>query len=160
MFAYSHVNWDVTVNDKSGEFMDKKQASGMAGVYYVAAELSKRGLIALVTSRNTKTTDLVAVNDDTGKAANFQIKTNGIDTSDSYWLVSEKDKRELPENFIHAFVKLFKEKSPLIYIIPAQIVRENVKTQKAKTGSVWYYVEKGDIEEFKEKWDSVSAVAK
>lgn len=141
--------------------MDKKQASGMAGVYYVAAELSKRGFTALVTSRNTKSTDLVVINGKTGKAVNFQVKTNGIDTSDSYWLVGEKDKKELPENFIYTFVKLLKEKYPTFYIVPAHIVKEKVRTDEAKTGrSVWHYIQKDDIKGFIDKWDLVEEVTK
>ncbi len=132
---------------KEYTYMDKKQATGMAGVYYVAAELSKRGYIALITTRNTKATDLVVVDDKTGKSANFQVKTNGVDTSDNFWLLSI--------NFIYAFVKLFKDKSPVIYIVPAQVVKKNLSVDTAKTGSVWYSISKSTIEDYREGWDIV-----
>lgn len=140
--------------------MDKKQATGMAGVYYVAAELSKRGYIALVTTRNTKATDLVVVDDGTGKSANFQVKTNGVDTSDNFWLLSIKDQDEHPANFIYAFVKLFRDKSPVIYIVPAQVVKKNLSVDTAKTGSVWYSISKSTIEDYKEGWDIVKDIVK
>lgn len=49
---------------------------GIAGVHYVAAELSRRGMIALPTIRNTTAYDLVAVTPDGTKHANIQVKTS------------------------------------------------------------------------------------
>jgi len=49
---------------------------GIAGVHYVAAELSRRGMIALPTIRNTAAYDLVVVTPDGKKHANIQVKTS------------------------------------------------------------------------------------
>jgi hypothetical protein len=49
---------------------------GIAGVHYVAAELSRRGLIALPTIRNTKGYDIIVATPDGKKHANIQVKTS------------------------------------------------------------------------------------
>ncbi len=41
--------------------------SGVSGEHFVAAEISRRGYIASLTSKNTKGIDLLASNDDASK---------------------------------------------------------------------------------------------
>ena len=49
---------------------------GIAGVHYVASELSRRGLIALPTIRNTAGYDIIVATPDGEKHANIQVKTS------------------------------------------------------------------------------------
>jgi len=49
---------------------------GIAGVHYVAAELSRRGLIALPTIRNTAGYDIIVATPDGTRHANIQVKTS------------------------------------------------------------------------------------
>jgi len=49
---------------------------GISGVHYVAAELSRRGLIALPTIRNTAAYDIIVVTPDGKKHVNIQVKTS------------------------------------------------------------------------------------
>ncbi len=49
--------------------------SGISGEYYVAAELTKRGYVASLTSKNTKAIDLLASNQDGSKVVSIQVKT-------------------------------------------------------------------------------------
>ncbi len=49
---------------------------GAAGVYYVASELSRRGLIALPTIRNTKGYDIIVTNPEGTLYANIDVKTS------------------------------------------------------------------------------------
>jgi hypothetical protein len=135
-----------------------RQISGMTGVYYVAAELSKLGYIALVTARNTKAADIVAMNDETGLSVAIEVKTCGISTPDNFWLLDEKDCEKKPNNFVYVFVKLNKDKPHDFYVVPAQFVVENIKKDVAKTGSEWYYIEKEQITPFKEKWDLIQQI--
>jgi hypothetical protein len=127
----------------------------MAGVYYVAAELSKRGCTALLTTRNAKSFDVVAVNEKTGATAPIEVKTCGVSTSDSFWLLGKKDYDKRPDNFIYVFVKLYGDKLPDFYIVPAEFVAANLCEDKARTGSVWYSIPKRDIAKYKERWDSI-----
>ena len=49
---------------------------GIAGVHYVVSELSRRGLVALPTIRNTAAYDIVALNEQGTKHANIQVKAS------------------------------------------------------------------------------------
>jgi len=49
---------------------------GIAGVHYVAAELSRRGMIALPTTRNTAAYDIVVVTPKGDRHANIQVKAS------------------------------------------------------------------------------------
>lgn len=134
----------------------KARSSGAAGVYFTAAELSVRGYVALVTARNEKATDVVAVSGSTGKAANIQVKTNGLGTTDKFWLMGKNDQEPRPLNSAYAFVQLRKEARPEFFLVPANIVRENIVVQRAKTGSVWYFVNRDAIQAFKEQWETIA----
>src|SRR5713101_3351558 len=49
---------------------------GIAGVHYVVSELSRRGMVALPTTRNTAAYDIVVVTPNGDKHANIQVKTS------------------------------------------------------------------------------------
>jgi hypothetical protein len=49
---------------------------GIAGVHHVVSELSRRGMVALPTVRNTAAYDIVAMNVEGTKHANIQVKTS------------------------------------------------------------------------------------
>ncbi len=53
-----------------------RNLSGIAGTYYVAAELSRRGYIALITLKNTAGVDILASSEDSFKSIGIQVKTN------------------------------------------------------------------------------------
>lgn len=48
--------------------------AGVAGEYFVAAELSRRGFIASITLRNTRGIDIVVANKDATKTVTIQCK--------------------------------------------------------------------------------------
>ena len=50
--------------------------TGVAGEYFVAAELSRRGYIASISLRNTRGIDILATNQDGSRSINIQCKTN------------------------------------------------------------------------------------
>ncbi len=50
---------------------------GIAGVHHVVSELSRRGLVALPTTRNIAGYDVVVATIGGGKHANVQVKTSG-----------------------------------------------------------------------------------
>lgn len=65
----------MKILSKSAESIDSS-IKGLAGTYYVAAELSRRGYIVSLTSENTKAVDLLVTNVDSNKIALIQVKTN------------------------------------------------------------------------------------
>ena len=52
-----------------------RQLNGLAGEYFVAAQLLKRGMLASVTMGNAKALDLFCYNPDTDRTFNVQVKT-------------------------------------------------------------------------------------
>jgi len=106
---------------------------GVAGEYFVAAELSRRGYIASITLRNTRGVDVLASNADATKSAGIQVKTNQLGVAE--WILSSKVEEgpsdELAENLFFIFVTLPVDGSapPAYYIISrrelAQVVKEN-----------------------------------
>lgn len=54
--------------------MTKRTLSGIAGVHYVASELSRRGLIALPTTKNLPAFDILVANVEGTRHANIQVK--------------------------------------------------------------------------------------
>lgn len=78
--------------------------SGISGEFYVAAELTKRGLVASLTSKNTKTIDLLASNSDGSKVVSIQVKTTRYGTS---FTLGQKDEEiETNESLFYVFVNL------------------------------------------------------
>jgi len=49
--------------------------AGIAGEYFVAAELSRRGYVASITLRNTRGIDILASNKDATKSVGILVKT-------------------------------------------------------------------------------------
>ena len=53
-----------------------KSLVGIAGVHHVVSELSRRGMIALPTVKNTAAYDIVAINEAGTRHANIQVKAS------------------------------------------------------------------------------------
>lgn len=69
---------------------DKKGIVGVAGEFFVAAELSQRGIVATMTLKNTPSIDILATNLSTGQTANIQVKTMSIGNN-AGWRLGKKD---------------------------------------------------------------------
>src|SRR5260221_14777189 len=78
--------------------------TGVAGEYFVAAELSRRGYVASVTLRNTRGMDVIATNVDASKSVGISVKTNR--TSKKDWMVNEKAEAFFSDNLFYVFVNL------------------------------------------------------
>lgn len=98
-----------------------KILAGVAGEYYVAAELSKRGYIASITLRNTKGVDILCSNYETSKAVGIQVKTNS--GSKRSWILSQKAENYFADNLFYVFVNLNNNlEYPTFFIVPSKIV--------------------------------------
>ena len=87
--------------------MEKKVSStlvGVAGEYFVAAELSRLGYIASITLRNTKGIDIIATNEEGTKTVNIQVKTKRPGLKE--WMMSEKNESTKDKNIYYVFVSL------------------------------------------------------
>src|SRR5918911_905978 len=78
--------------------------SGVAGEYFVAAELSRRGYIASITLRNTRGVDVLVTNTAATRTVSIQVKTN--QGSEKDWILSRNVERDFDENLFFVFVNL------------------------------------------------------
>jgi hypothetical protein len=62
--------------------------TGVAGEYFVAAELSRRGYIASISLRNTRGIDILATSQDGRRSITIQCKTSLRTTKK--WMLNEK----------------------------------------------------------------------
>ena len=80
-----------------------KQLSGIAGEYYVAAELSRRGYLAAITLRNSEGIDILVSNVLGDKLFSIQAKTT---QNKRKWILTKKIENEESINKFFVFVNL------------------------------------------------------
>jgi len=96
--------------------------TGVAGEYFVAAELSRRGWIALLTLKNTPNIDVLATTPDGRKTLNIQVKTRSIGNRQGWILSKGIETIVSGNNFYIAFVDLIgKEEKPDYFLIPKNL---------------------------------------
>lgn len=130
----------------------KGQFTGMRGVYLVAAELSRLGLIASPTSRSARGADILVSTGDCKRAFSVQVKTNA--RTFGHWLVG----KDIPVSPTHIYVfvtlKAKKEVETVgFYVVPSAEVAKRVSILKALPGTEWYRFKIKHAHEFKDNWD-------
>ncbi|HEY9508659.1 MAG TPA: hypothetical protein VIV82_02230 [Verrucomicrobiae bacterium] len=78
--------------------------AGVAGEYFVAAELSTRGHIASISLRNTRGIDILATNKDATRSITIQCKTNQL--AQKIWILNEKSEDFVSDTHFYIFVAL------------------------------------------------------
>ena len=110
----------------------------MQGVFFAAAELTHRGFIVSVTSRNAFGADLLVTDNNCERTWSVQVKTNQS-TSANFWLLNAHSEKLKSDTHIYIFVALKGNQRPDFLVVPSRIVAENVcKETTKKSGSVWY----------------------
>jgi hypothetical protein len=108
----------------------KKQTilTGVAGEYFVAAELSRRGYIASITLRNTRGMDILATNQEGSRSITIQCKTT--QKSRKAWMLNEKCENFSPAKHFYVFVTLGSvDERPSYHIVPSRIVADHTKKE-------------------------------
>ena len=109
----------------------KKEFKGNVGLYLVCAELSKRNLIALPTSRNTKGYDVVVLNPTTNKSIGIQVKCSDkkeFPIFSSHWRDYEK---KINEKILSPFilVDISNIDAPVYYILTKREMKNLMKVK-------------------------------
>ncbi|MFM1921932.1 MAG: hypothetical protein RLZZ303_3566 [Candidatus Hydrogenedentota bacterium] len=100
---------------------------GVAGEYYVAAELSARGFIAAITLRNSRGIDIIATPPNGKPSVSIQVKTSS--KRGEKWILNKKDEVSPSKSHFFVFVLLRGEgKRPSFHIVPSSVVAEYIKT--------------------------------
>ncbi len=93
--------------------------TGVAGEYFVAAELSRRDWIATVTLKNTPNIDVLATRRDGSRTINVQVKTRSPTNKQGWVLDSSIEKPVAKKNFFVVLVQLKgRDELPDYYVIP------------------------------------------
>jgi hypothetical protein len=103
---------------------------GVAGEYFVAAELSRRGYIASITLRNTRGVDILASNETASHQVGIQVKSNRGNVRER--VLSRKAEDYFAENLFYVFVNLKTDQErPSYFIVPSKHVADHVRTGHA-----------------------------
>jgi hypothetical protein len=108
--------------EREGRRKSAYNITGVAGEYFVAAELSRRGWIATITLKNTPNIDVIATTLDGSRSLNIQVKTRSIGNRQG-WILNKGIETLAPgDNFYIAFVDLIGiDEKPDYYIIPKNL---------------------------------------
>lgn len=107
-----------------------KNIVGVAGEYFVAAELSRRGVIATITLKNTPNIDVIATTIDGSKTVNIQVKTK---QNPQGWRLDKSDEvKTTATNSFVVFVDLHRSDKVDYYIIPKNILAEAIAKDHQK----------------------------
>ncbi len=99
---------------------------GVAGEYFVAAELSRRGYIASITLRNTRGVDILASNASASRQVGLQVKSNQGNSRD--WMLTSKAETYFAGNLFYVFVNLkMPQERPDFFIVPSQVVADHIR---------------------------------
>jgi hypothetical protein len=132
----------------------KNLLTGMAGVYSVAAELSLRGFVVAVTSRNAPGVDLLAFSRDPRKTAGIQVKANRSGGTQSFWLLTKRSKQDVSDTLFYVFVNLKGAGKPAeYYIVPSRVVARKMGVSRRPT-STWYWFYRD--QKYRDKWETIT----
>ncbi|HVP48543.1 MAG TPA: hypothetical protein VMT32_18235 [Bryobacteraceae bacterium] len=104
--------------------------TGVAGEYFTAAELSRRGWIAVLTLKNTPNIDLIATTPDGKRTVNIQVKTRSVRNRYGWVFSKNIESTVRGDNFYLVLVDLQGiDLKPDYYIIPKNLFARWIKKQ-------------------------------
>lgn len=102
-----------------------RQLSGIAGEYYVAAELSRRGYLAAITLRNSDGVDILVSNLYGEKLISIQVKST---QNKRKWILTKKIENEKSTKKYFVFVNIPSDLNlpPEYYIVQSKILADHI----------------------------------
>lgn len=129
----------------------ERNNSHLAGEYFVAAELYRRGFSVGMTIGNAKAIDLFASKGN--RTVSIQVKAIRNRKSSGWPMMREK----VIKDILYIFVNLNDQKIPEYYIATANEARKKIK-QYSTRGIIYATAFKS--EEFMDRWDKLELVEK
>ena len=106
---------------------NKNKNLGIAGEFFVLAQLAQRGYIAGKTDDGTTLLDVIATDPDTLNTVNIQVKTRTIDGKISSWLMGLKNEQVF-EKLWYVVVEIGEDNElPNFFIFTSKEVSETIK---------------------------------
>jgi hypothetical protein len=131
------------VSDKPSQNRGQTIRTGIAGEFFVAGELSKRGWIASLTAKNTPDVDVLASRPTGNVHARIQVKTRS--PAYAYAHRVGRKLRLVGERDFLVLVDLGTEdEAPCYWVIPTLVAVELITNEQIRTK---------DVEEFQDRWD-------
>jgi hypothetical protein len=144
----------------------KAQTSGMRGVYLVASELARNGLITSPTSRSARGADILATTPDCNRAFSVEVKTT---TNNKFWQLAEHARSIKSASHVYVFVHIEqatnREDRITYYPVSSKFICKNARLpDPRKPASKQYrngftidlrdkYPRSRGIQKFEGKWD-------
>lgn len=124
----------------------------MAGVYFVAAQASLRGLIASPTSRSAMAADLLITDSECKRAYSVQVKTNKV--TFGFWLMSQRCREMVSPTLVYVLVNL-KREGPEYFVVPSRVVASKIKVSEASATRkhTWVSLYRKEIEQYRDAWE-------
>ena len=118
------------------KMIDKNGSVGIAGEFFVAAELTRQGYVASLTSKNTKAIDILASNKDGSKSVAIQVKTCD-NKKENRWKMSASSEKVFSDNLYFVLININmegenKERLPRYFIVPSKIVADKIASDYKK----------------------------
>jgi len=150
-----------------------KSLISIAGTHFVAGELSQRGYIATLTTRNTRGIDLLVSKLDGSKSVSIQVKTSSAKQRENYtrsWSMGKKDENIFSDYLFYVFVDIkYNNEKPDYYIVKSKTVAEYVKTthhdylaRSSGDGKPHpeaemraFVIEDSDVDKYLSRWDTL-----
>ena len=145
------------------------QLTGAAGVFYVASELSMRGLVALPSIRNVQGADILVADPEGKHFALFQVKTSKSKVT--FWPIGESARKWKGRDCYYVFVRrvhgrfeAFLEKAAVVAREVTIADRLANKHGNKKWTLCWpmtgMYATKGAEERTRRQWERFSLASK
>ena len=112
----------VSVNDTS----DKSGRIGIAGEFFVAAELTRRGYVVSLTSKNTKMLDLLVSDKRGQRQVAIQVKACD-DAKRLKWKMSDSVEKADSSNLFFVLVNMNDGAEPSYYVVPSKYIAYRVR---------------------------------
>ncbi len=127
----------------------KGQLTGMRGVFLVASELCKRGMIVGLTSRSAAGADLLATGEDCVRGYTVQVKTNAH--TYGFWNLGVNGAYSA-RSHIYVLVNILRKQPEEVeyYVVPSRVVaqRKRVDPNKRWCPTIW----REDVGRYKDAW--------
>jgi hypothetical protein len=113
-----------------------KNLIGVAGEYYVCAELCRRGYLALLTPKNNPLFDIISSNADGTRTVSIQVKTRSIENKQGWKLGKDICFKKNNPNLFVVLVNLEEDGLPEFYIYEYDVLAERVQKNYDKYLSI------------------------
>lgn len=104
---------------------------GVAGEYFVAAELTSHGFLASITLRNSRGVDIIATDGRASRSVTIQVKTSTGGKAE--WILTKKSESFQSKSHYYVFVILRGTGArPDYYVVPSAVVAKSITSSHRK----------------------------